>query len=553
MTLKSLSDPIVPKFHSLNDLDAVTIARYQADPVAFIEENLISPYDGKPYRLVPAERQFIRHAFRLDIDGRLLFPLLIYSAIKKSRKTELAALIVITMIVLFGGKYAEAFIVANDRAQAIDRCFTACVRVIEASPLLCNEVRRTQDRITFAATQSTILAVAQNAPGIAGSHPCISVFDEMWAAPSGERRMFDALIPVPSRKISCRLVVSHAGIADDSHLLYQLYQRGMQLPEIGANLHAGNGMLCFWSHSPLHPAWQNTKWLEEMRRELPPNQFMFMIENYFVPSEAAFITPAMWDAITKLPGPRASDPKLEIEIFVDAGWKSDDTAIVALTLTPNGSVEQVYHKLFTPTSGNPLDFEDTIIKTVLDLCQRFRVRRIVYDGTQMIYAMQRLEKLTKVLIQEQKQTTGNITDNLQSLYTHIRNEKLSVYPDAKMRDIATHVVFEETGSSLRLAKHQSVQKDYITALAMGCFMITQAAGNKYPGYDRLYRAWDPLFEDEDLPKQQPPVPEPELLDHIPSNPAEWWRWKGATRQQPTYGSADRELLNYYRAIAGPPF
>jgi hypothetical protein len=531
-------------------LNAQSIARYRADPCAFIEECLVSPYTREPYQLVEAERAFIQHAFRLDTDGRLLHPLLVYSAIKKSRKTELAALIVITMITLLGGEYGEANIVANDQKQAVDRCFTACSRIIAASSLLCNEVKCTQDKITFLATGSTITALTNDAAGVAGGHPVISVFDELWTAPAGERgrRMFDALIPVPSRKISCRLVVSHAGIADDNHLLYQLYQRGMQLPQIATDLHAGNGMLCFWSHSPLHPAWQTTKWLEEMRRELPPNQFMFMIENYFVPSEAAFITPAMWDAITKLPGPRASDPKLEIEIFVDAGWKSDDSAIVALTLTPDGSVEQVYHKLFTPTSGNPLDFEDTIIKTVLDLCQRFRVRRIVYDGTQMIYAMQRLEKLTKVPIQEQKQTQGSITENFKSLYTHIRNEKLSVYPDAKMRDIATHVVFEESGSSLRLAKHQSVQKDFITALAMGCFMITQQQ-KKFVDLAHKYRAWDPNFRDEDLPPL--PFPQaPKRVEEIAYSLGDWWQTRP---QEPFHSEANENLMRMYRALAGRPF
>jgi hypothetical protein len=451
-------------------------------------------------------------------------------------------------------KRHTALDIQNDCLRAGLVQFTACSRIIAASALLCNEVKCTQNKITFIATGSTVSALTNDAAGVAGGHPCISVFDEQWCAPPGERgrKMFDQLVPVPSRKISCRLVVSHAGVvANTDHLLFNLYQRGLSLPQIGKNLYAGDGMLMHWSHTPQH-AWQTTKWLEEMRRELPPHQFMFMIENYFVPTEAAFIAPAMWDGITKLPGPRASDPKLAIEIYIDAGWKSDDTAIVALTATPDGNVEQVYHKLFTPTSGNVLDFEETIIKTVLDLCQRFRARRIVYDGTQMVYAMQRLEKLTKLPIEEQKQTTGNITENFKSLYTHIRNEKLSVYPDAQMRDIATHLVFEESGSSLKLAKRQSVQKDYIVALAMGCFMITQQQ-KKSVDLVHKYRAYDPLFVDEDAPKYQPPVPEPELLDYIPQNLAEWWRWKGATRQPATYGSADRNLLSGYRALAGPPF
>jgi hypothetical protein len=227
------------------------LARYRANPDQYVEECLISPYTGERYCLNDVERQFVRHAFQLDDDGRLRYPLMVYSAIKKSRKTELAALIVITMIVLFGGKYAEGYIVANDRAQAIDRCFTGCLRIINASPLLCNEVRCTQDRITFTATGSTISAAANDASGIAGGHPCISVFDELWCAPAGDRgrRMFDALIPTPSRKISCRLVVSHAGPVAEDHLLRQLYDRGIQLPEIGKDLHAGDGLLMHWSHS----------------------------------------------------------------------------------------------------------------------------------------------------------------------------------------------------------------------------------------------------------------------------------------------------------------
>lgn len=167
------------------------LARYRKHPDQYIEECSVSPYTGEPYRLNAAEREFIRHAFQRDADGRLLYPLLVFGAIKKSRKTELAALITIAMLVLFAGKYGEANIVANDKAQAVDRCFTACLRIINASPLLRNEVKCTQDRITFNATGSTITAVAQNAPGIAGSHPVISVFDELWCARSGERRMFD--------------------------------------------------------------------------------------------------------------------------------------------------------------------------------------------------------------------------------------------------------------------------------------------------------------------------------------------------------------------------
>jgi hypothetical protein len=207
----------MPMFRSLAEIDSSTLARYRAHPASFIEECLISPYDLQPYRLNDAERQFIHYAFQLDSNGRLLFPLWVYGAIKKSRKTELAALITVTMILLFGGKFAEGYVVANDKSQAIDRCFAGCRRIIEASPMLRVEVKCTQDKITFVATESSIVAIPNDAAGLAGGHPTISVHDEAWAAPPGERgrAVYDQLVPVPSRKISCRLVVSHAGVADE--------------------------------------------------------------------------------------------------------------------------------------------------------------------------------------------------------------------------------------------------------------------------------------------------------------------------------------------------
>jgi hypothetical protein len=61
--------------------------------------------------------------------------------------------------------------------------------------------------------------------------------------------------------ISFRLVVSHAGFDGESELLQEMYERGLKLPEVGTDLHAGDGMLMFWSHVPIAP-WQTPEWLE---------------------------------------------------------------------------------------------------------------------------------------------------------------------------------------------------------------------------------------------------------------------------------------------------
>ena len=60
--------------------------RWRSFPIEFIEEALIDPETGLPFVLLPAERDFLTHAFKLDANGRMLYPELIYSAPKKSAR-----------------------------------------------------------------------------------------------------------------------------------------------------------------------------------------------------------------------------------------------------------------------------------------------------------------------------------------------------------------------------------------------------------------------------------------------------------------------------------
>lgn len=117
------------------------------DPIAFIEETLVDPETCKPFRLTAAERTFLCHAFELTPDGRLKYPELAFSGPKKSGKTAFAAMILLYVVRILGGRYAEGFAAANDYEQAQGRVFQAAARIVEASPLLLRRlrgVRRTQ-------------------------------------------------------------------------------------------------------------------------------------------------------------------------------------------------------------------------------------------------------------------------------------------------------------------------------------------------------------------------------------------------------------------------
>jgi hypothetical protein len=470
---------------SFDEIDAATLARYRGDLAAFIEECLISPYDGQPYRLNAAERAFIKHAFKLDADGRLVNTLLLYSAIKKSRKTELAGLLVLAVILLLGGRYAEGVICANDQEQAVSRCFTACCRIVEASPLLQPMAKITGDKIVFAATGSTISAIASNYAAIAGGHPTIAVFDELWAF-SSERavRLWDELIPVPTRKISCRLVVTHAGFSGEGELLHSLYQRGLRLPLVGQDLRAGDGMVMFWSHQPICH-WQDERWLAAMRRDLPQNQYLRMIENRFVTSESSFVNMDKWDAcVDSSWRPVIFDKAMHVWVGVDVGTKCDSTGIVGVGFDrASKRVRLAFHRTLTPSATRPLQFVD-VEATLKELSHRFQFQRVLVDPWQMSATVQRLVA-AGLPIEEFPQTPGNMTQISQNLYELIEGNNLVLYADDSMRLAASRAVAAETARGFRIDKAKAVHKvDVIVALALACHAAVLGAAVPY--FDSSY-------------------------------------------------------------------
>src|SRR5262245_37325382 len=117
-------------------IDAATVERWRAAPWEFVEEALADPEVGTAYRLLPSERAFMEHAFKLDADGRLLYPEQLYACPKKSGKTAYAALHALVTTLLFGGRYAETILVANSLEQSTGRVFEYVRRIVECSPWL---------------------------------------------------------------------------------------------------------------------------------------------------------------------------------------------------------------------------------------------------------------------------------------------------------------------------------------------------------------------------------------------------------------------------------
>jgi phage terminase large subunit-like protein len=453
-------------------VDASTRMSWRTNPAAFIETILYNPETDAAFVLLDAERQFLLHAFKVDDGGRLLYPEQCYSCPKKSGKTAFGALHMLTLVLLFGGRWAEGYCLANDLEQATSRVFQAIKRIVEASPLLRNEAKVTADKVVFPSFgNATISTLASDYQGAAGANPNISCFDESWAYTSERsRRLWDEMVPPSTRQIACRLTVTYAGFEGESALLEELYKRGKQQPLVGPSLYAGDGILMAWHHEPVAP-WQDERWLAEMRRSLRPNQYLRMIENRFVTSESTFVEMSQWDrCVDPSIGHMPNNKALPVFIGIDASTKHDSTAICCTTWDAKAqAVRLVTHYVFQPTPEQPLDFEIAVERTVLDLKQRFSVRKILYDPFQMAATAQRLTKLGLPL-EEFAQTSSNLTLASQNLFDLVRGQNIICYPDAPMRLAVSRAVAVETPRGWRIAKNmQSHRIDVVVALAMAAF------------------------------------------------------------------------------------
>jgi Phage Terminase len=172
--------------HAMTDvLERSTLQRWRQLPISFITEILRDPETNKPFQLLDVQKQFFTHAWQLNDDGRLTYPEQCFGAPKKTGKTATAAMHVLTTTCLFGGRWAEAYCVANDLEQAQGRVFQAVRRIVEASPYLKREAEITQTRISFPQTGAVIQVIGSDYAGAAGANPTISSFDELWASAAG--------------------------------------------------------------------------------------------------------------------------------------------------------------------------------------------------------------------------------------------------------------------------------------------------------------------------------------------------------------------------------
>lgn len=343
------------------------------DIVDWAQERFYIPSTGEPIVLYPHQQAWLRLALTRDDNGYFPYRTLIYSTVKQSGKSTIAAVIV-RWYAETQRRRQELYTIGNDMDQAKLRSFREIRWSLEETPGYNRErdvlpgewvVQKTQMRCLR--TGSEIRALPVDAKGEAGGKPAIQVWTELWGAENEEAlRFWDELTPIPTIPDSMRMVETYAGYDGESTLLQQQYELGLsgrQLTE--GELRERTGIAHAFEESPndddLVPIWENKAasvlmywdsgpaarrmpWQKDVRGaeyyaqqalSLLPNAFDRLHNNYWTSSTTGFIQTEQWDACAEDLPPIYPGDKTPLVIAVDAATTNDCFAVVAVSRHPN--------------------------------------------------------------------------------------------------------------------------------------------------------------------------------------------------------------------------
>jgi phage terminase large subunit-like protein len=445
-------------------------------PLTQWAEHFIILTSGDSIRFEEHQKAILDHVFNFDEGGKLPYSVIVYSCPKKSGKTTLNAIV--------KGYWAynvespnEIITVANKRDQAIARGFKELKGFITRNPILLNEtIGITANQITLR-NGSTVLAIPNDFAGESGSNHGLTTWDELWGfTTERDRRLYEELTPVPTRKNSIRFISTYSGFEGESALLEDLYHQvfdeqgnvkeGIQRP-LGNDFpaYAKGELFMYWSHLPRMP-WQTPEYYASQKAQLRLNTYLRLHENRWVSSESGLFDMEKWDACVDVGhSPPLPDKSIHLYVGIDASVKKDRSAVVSV-YRDNGKVKLGPKRFWQPTADDPMDLEETMEAYLLELYRGYTLISCNFDPYQFWRSSTTLKK-KGLPMSEYPQTIGNLTECGQGIYDLVEYGNIAFYPCKDMRYEATCAIGKETGRGIRIVKEKSTQKiDQIVALAM---------------------------------------------------------------------------------------
>lgn len=353
--------------------------------MSWIEKNFLIPETRRDpdlrgrMILQPYQRDVLNEALSRDENGQFRYSLIIWSDIKKSAKSSIAA--AVNLYRAEFTEWGEFYVIANDLKQADSRVAHYIRRAIQLNPKFQKRFQRQGYRIT-APSGSFIEAIPIDPSGEAGSNADMITFSELWGANEDAKKNMWAEMTISPTKHgqSFRWVESYAGNAGEAELLYSLYEMGvlqgtMLWPDrlydvtggrptpLEVYVNEGARTLCLWNTQPRCP-WQTPEYYASEETTLTPNQFQRIHRNQWVSSSDTFIPMEWWQACRREDKDWPEIPKNYPHIIIlDAAVSGDSFGVAMGCRHPDPKLHDHvlirYARRWMPPPHGTIDFQGT--------------------------------------------------------------------------------------------------------------------------------------------------------------------------------------------------
>lgn len=452
----------------LEELDSLLLAPTIESPADWIEANFYIPETHGTLTLAPYQRACLNEALRRDENGLYVYSVIVWSDLKKSAKSTIAAAVadyVATQI-----EWGSVKIVANDLKQADSRVAFYLRRHLELHPTKQSKINR---YLAEYPNHARVEAIPVDPKGEAGGNDDAIIFSELWAANQrAALQMWSEMTLSPTKYgRSFRWVESYAGMTGESPLLENLYDLGVKqgerldlgIPDLEVYANVSARLFCLWNTQP-RLEWQTPEYYAQEAAVLTPQEFQRVHRNQWVSSEDVFVPSEWWTACkTDLP---ALSPSQSLVIGVDAAVSDDCFAIVAVSREQGDKVAVRYVGVWKPPVNGKLDFDEPE-KELRRLCADYNVVQIAYDNFQLHHLMTRLKDLTWVNDFKQGQPRLIADKNL---YDLIRERRMMHSGEPVLTEHITNANRKPDEGHLRIVKRAHALKiDACVALSMATF------------------------------------------------------------------------------------
>ena len=491
------------------------------DVTDFATKKFYVPETGAPIYLFPHQALILKLMFDPKC-ARYFgvangFQTLVFSTIKKSGKTTLAALAA-RWVTEEWGNFNEVYSIANDKEQSRGRVYAKALQSIQLDPRWVRSTgqsgeipgywRVIERDATHVPSGSYMRAVSNDYKGEAGANPTATFWSELWGYTlEASRRLWDELTPVPTRPRSIRFVETYAGFENESTLLNQLYTKvtsedagaqpvtredlanlGMEWPfppdqdrvlplYVNRNLRS----FAYWDEDePLGRSrrmpWQTRDYYAAQAGEMRPEVFDRLHRNKWVSSVSAFIPKEWWTACRPLPEDGIEPLTLNdpIVVAIDASVSGDCTAMVAVSRHPIRRSDTVARlaRSWTPPAHGKMDYgaPEGLKETLKEWIRKYNVVQVAYDPYQLHDVMTELRQTDDVWAREFSQGDERMIADF-GLYTDIRDRR--IVDDTQSPELLEHLqnagarIPKDSNTKLRIVKKSEDKKiDLAVCLSM---------------------------------------------------------------------------------------